>query len=805
MYLIFAKIRVMKPSLSHSVLLTLTVFAGIALGTVSSEQQIKQAVESRQYAAAIAELLKLRASDESGFAAGDYDYLLGRMAEKNGDLGLAAASYQSAASRDSQLRPYAWMRLSRMARSTGNVMLERIYLNQILTFSPDALVAKSALSRLARSNFESDSYAETIALLTSPRLFSNSQGSSGSEAALRDIKALLAESYYRNGDAQRARENFNDLLDSTPNQTQPDDVALIAVRNLDLLDGGNREEEAPQLAESEYVRRAWVYQFNREFEPAKLHYEALISRHPSGTYAAEAVFQIGRGFAQQTEFVEALKWFERVLEQYPESSVVKEALLQAASAYGRVGRPKEALTRYQTFISKYASDDKLDRAYLNMVDILRDQGEDTEALRACEKVREVFKGKRPEAIALFTEARIYIAREEWQNALNTLERLRSFSDLGGSSVPGGTSVSEITFLRGYALEQLKRYSEAIEVYLSVSDGRGEYYGWRATEKLRSLADGDAAGAVVQAISRSAAALAEGDAGSREKHARAVLRLSEDAALRERAFDVLRSALPPLPKYLQQSADTRKDRQPKQSSSKLVEKLIDLSLYDEAAVEIEAERFDLAEKLSPNAVRLIKTFQLGERADLVVASAEPFWRTVPADYPIELMPRDKLKMLYPAPFADDMVRIPRENGIDPRLVLAIMRQESRFQPDAKSSAAARGLMQFISTTSDRVAAELGRDAFQQEDLYYPPTAILFGSQYLSNLFRIFPDKPDAVVASYNGGEDNMKRWLNRSRSNSADRYVAEIVFSQSKDYVHKVITGYRMYQFLYDEQLRPTGQ
>nr|HQU93206.1 transglycosylase SLT domain-containing protein [Pyrinomonadaceae bacterium] len=97
-------------------------------------------------------------------------------------------------------------------------------------------------------------------------------------------------------------------------------------------------------------------------------------------------------------------------------------------------------------------------------------------------------------------------------------------------------------------------------------------------------------------------------------------------------------------------------------------------------------------------------------------------------------------------------------------------------------------------------ELGRERFDQNELYYPPTAILFGSQYVGNLLKLFPNQPDAAAASYNGGEDNMKRWLGRSKSDYPGRYVPEIGFAQSKDYVWRVMSNYRMYQMLYDENL-----
>ena len=136
------------------------------------------------------------------------------------------------------------------------------------------------------------------------------------------------------------------------------------------------------------------------------------------------------------------------------------------------------------------------------------------------------------------------------------------------------------------------------------------------------------------------------------------------------------------------------------------------------------------------------------------------------------------------------------------MLSIARQESRFQADAKSVAAARGMMQFIASTADEIATQLKVQNFQQDDLYNPDTSIRFGSQYLANLFQQFPNQPQAVAGSYNGGADNLARWIARARANEADRYVPEIGFSQTKDYVYKVMANFWTYQRLYDAQLQP---
>ena len=162
----------------------------------------------------------------------------------------------------------------------------------------------------------------------------------------------------------------------------------------------------------------------------------------------------------------------------------------------------------------------------------------------------------------------------------------------------------------------------------------------------------------------------------------------------------------------------------------------------------------------------------------------------------------VELLYPAPFRDSLLKHAATTGVDPRFVLSIARQESRFQVEAKSIAAARGMMQFIPATANEIAGQLKLTNFQQDDLYNADTAILFGSQYLANLFKQFPDQPQAVAGSYNGGADNLARWIGRSRSTEADRYVAEIGFSQTKDYVYKVLANFWTYQRLYDAQLQP---
>lgn len=765
----------------------LSIFVSGVLPDTPTKGPAAASHDLREPAEIGAELEKHKAADPTSFMESDLDYRLGLSATDDGRKGTAIENLHAVSVREGELENYAIKRLSQIARSSGNLMLERLLLAELALAAPHSPPALGSRLRSARNRMESGDPHEAVRLLGSASHLGQTKNVKPGDG--REMRGLMGEAVHQTGDAVKAREIFEGLLSEDLDPLG--DHALAAVKGLDAIDSGN----SGPLSTETHLQRATIYQSNREFPDARRHFEAVIAAEPGGPRTAEAIFQVGRTYAQDANYPEALKWFERVIERFPESPFLKDALLNSGSAYSRVGKPREAISRYQTFIEKFAADERLDRAYLNIVDIHRDQGSDTEALKMCAAVRELFKGKHPEAVALFTEARIHIARDEWPQALDALDRLRTLPNLGGAAVPGGTTAAETAFLRAFTLEQMQRYPEAIDGYLSIPDGRGEYYGWRATERLRLMADNELSQSYIdQRVGSLFAALASDNAQARERDAKTLLRLVRSPELRAKALAPLRTSAK---RAGSQDLAIRKPTTaelPQGPAFRAAHRLFSLGAYDEALIEFDRN--------SGGRSIPLWLYVHGGRAGHALDLAHSTMRNAAADTPLDALPRGDLEAYYPAPFAGPLLRHARERGVDPRFILSIMRQESRFDPGARSGAAARGLMQFISTTASRVGGKLGREKIDRDDLYHPSTAILFGSQYLADLFAIFPEHPEAVAASYNGGEDNMVRWKGRSRSNEADRYVPEIVFSQTKDYVAKVMANYRVYQYLYDEQLRP---
>lgn len=156
--------------------------------------------------------------------------------------------------------------------------------------------------------------------------------------------------------------------------------------------------------------------------------------------------------------------------------------------------------------------------------------------------------------------------------------------------------------------------------------------------------------------------------------------------------------------------------------------------------------------------------------------------------------------YPAVFRSEVLEYAKPRGLDPRFVLSLMKQESSFRPGIKSPSAARGLLQLVFDTALKYNERAGFSEFTADDLYKPSVNIAIGCTYIADLKDQFGVLNEAIAASYNGGEDNAARWLRRTKPQDPGVFTSEIGFAETKNYVFKVMTNYRMYQVLYDANL-----
>lgn len=153
-----------------------------------------------------------------------------------------------------------------------------------------------------------------------------------------------------------------------------------------------------------------------------------------------------------------------------------------------------------------------------------------------------------------------------------------------------------------------------------------------------------------------------------------------------------------------------------------------------------------------------------------------------------------RSLFPFPFFESTQRWAQERRINPLLITALMRQESRFEPKIVSSAGATGLMQLMPSTAEWVASQVDAPTY---DLNNPDDNIKLGTWYLDYTHDTYSDNSLFAVASYNAGPGTIANWIERFGYNDPDWFVEQIPYPETKGYVEAVLGNYWNYLRLYN--------
>lgn len=166
------------------------------------------------------------------------------------------------------------------------------------------------------------------------------------------------------------------------------------------------------------------------------------------------------------------------------------------------------------------------------------------------------------------------------------------------------------------------------------------------------------------------------------------------------------------------------------------------------------------------------------------------------------PRPLLMLAYPAPYLAETIAAAEEFGVPPLLLLALVRQESAFNPRAGSSAGAFGLTQVIEPTGASIAADLG-EAWDFAGLAEPARALRYGAYYLGEQLRGFDGHMLAALAAYNGGPGNAAYWLDVQPFPGADGYIHGVEFTETRAYLEHLLENYGMYRYIYAGAAAPS--
>jgi soluble lytic murein transglycosylase len=151
--------------------------------------------------------------------------------------------------------------------------------------------------------------------------------------------------------------------------------------------------------------------------------------------------------------------------------------------------------------------------------------------------------------------------------------------------------------------------------------------------------------------------------------------------------------------------------------------------------------------------------------------------------------------YPMEYVDEIRAGASEFSLDPAFVASVILAESSYNPEAVSSADARGLMQLLPSTAEWVAGKLD-EPYDERNLFVPAVNIRYGSWYLKFLMDRYAGNMRNAVAAYHAGQGRVDEWL-RNPDYSADGMALEVIASNATNtYVNKVLANYEHYAKIY---------
>ena len=157
------------------------------------------------------------------------------------------------------------------------------------------------------------------------------------------------------------------------------------------------------------------------------------------------------------------------------------------------------------------------------------------------------------------------------------------------------------------------------------------------------------------------------------------------------------------------------------------------------------------------------------------------------------------IFFPRKYKDIVEQACSIYNVDPNLVYAVIKQESKFNVNAKSHSGAKGLMQIMDATAKEMARSIDSIDNKTYDIYDPYTNILIGTKYISYLINHFDGNYYLAIVAYNAGMGKVEAWLDKPYTEYIDysELYNDIEYMETRNYITNVLNYYNFYTKLYN--------
>lgn len=153
-----------------------------------------------------------------------------------------------------------------------------------------------------------------------------------------------------------------------------------------------------------------------------------------------------------------------------------------------------------------------------------------------------------------------------------------------------------------------------------------------------------------------------------------------------------------------------------------------------------------------------------------------------------------KIIYKKEYIEYVSKYSTQYNVDENLVYAVIKAESNFNPNAKSSKNAIGLMQLLESTAKDIVRRVDiqiKDEEFKEKLEDVDININLGTKYLSILIERYQNIEIAITA-YNAGIGTVDNWIEKGVIKSDGSDIENIPYKETNNYVRKILRDYKIY-------------
>ncbi len=533
-------------------------------------------------------------------------------------------------------------------------------------------------------------------------------------------------------------------------KNEDDDAALQAALELHELQPPSRSSE------SELRQRGRVLMNNRRTRLARTYFQYLLGKYPKSLSAPQYRYLTARSYVFDGQLEKTFENYLQCYSQFPASDWGIFCKYQTGNTALRKLSYPAAVREYREFLAAHPSNRRAARVYYNLADSYRWLEDDVKAEETALQALQTVKASERNQFHYYL-TRLYVEQQRYQEALPHLSHL---DKLSSRRLPSGVTMEEIQYFKGLCLIRSGQKEGAQDAFRKGGTGRPNYFGYQCRAQV-----------------------------------------DEEEAVEPQASDEwLQQLIAPRPFY--GSAEEVPTDGPQALAQ--VRELLFLGLTSEAALAIKRT----GSRAFPNVGAYLFNLafysdQGGLPRESLLAAERLLNSRFRGTWPDQL-PESVQELVYPRHYWALIQKEGVKSQVDPYLLLAVIYQESRFDPRAKSGASARGLMQFLESPARRLAEELSMAPPTAADLYRPDVSIRLGAYHLKKLLKQHGDSKERALAAYNGGSSNAKRWAAKGSQSEPAHFIANIGFRETKLYVLKVLGNYLTYQNLYGSTSEETG-